>query len=163
MAIDPILRFMYKFDLGQVPSHKSELGQCWEWKFGKSRQGYAKFREGASGSKTVPGHCFAYEYFIGPVPEGLQLDHLCRNKSCVNPWHCEPVTGSENVFRAPSKNRGKTHCPQVHEYTTENTYLVGPSKHGRFQRKCKTCHRIQVRNYYRVEVGMSPDMSERIL
>lgn len=157
MVIEPILRFMYKFDLGQVPAHKPELGQCWEWKFGKNHQGYAKFREGATGSRTIHGHCFAYEYFIGPIPEGLQLDHLCRNKSCVNPWHCEPVTGSENVFRGSNRYRDKTHCKHGHEFTPENTWLRTSGKYGRRERSCRTCHRIRARNKYRKAVGKKPD------
>ncbi len=148
--VEPILRFMPKFELGAVPAHNPELGQCWEWIAGKNHQGYAKFKwEG----RTRSGHIFAYEYFIGPVPEGFQLDHLCRNKSCVNPWHLEPVTGSINVFRGPNKHREKTHCKNGHEFTTENTYVTCRGKYGRSQRHCRTCHRIQVRNAYRADVG----------
>jgi hypothetical protein len=160
--IEPILRFMVKFDLGSIPVHNPSLGPCWEWNAGKNHQGYAKFREGGRGSRTVHGHCFAYEYFVGEVPDGLQLDHQCDNKSCVNPWHVKPVTGSENVFRAPHRHRNKTHCANGHEYTEENTSWVGPSKFGRFQRHCRTCHRIRERNKYRVEMGLPVDTSERL-
>ena len=161
MPIEPILRFMDKFELSQVPACKPELGQCWEWQFGKNHQGYAKFREGAQGSRTVHGHCFAYEYFIGPVPNGLQLDHLCRNKSCVNPWHCEPVTASENVFRADLPNRNKTHCANGHEYTPDNTYRTLHER-GRTTRTCRTCGRLRARNKYRRKVGLPADMTDRL-
>lgn len=162
MRIDLILRFMEKFELGSIPAHRPELGQCWEWKAGKNRQGYAKFREGATGSKTISGHCFSYKYFIGKIPSGLQLDHLCCNKSCVNPWHLEPVTGAENTFRGPSPNRNKTHCKKGHKFTDINTWIEGPTKNGRFMRHCRTCMRIRSRNQYRVKMNLPIDDSNRL-
>lgn len=153
---------MVKFGLGSVPKHNPELGMCWEWLAGKNHQGYAKFREGRRGSKTVHAHRFAYEYFIGQIPEGLQLDHLCNNKSCVNPRHVKPVTGSENVFRAPNRHREKTHCKNGHEFTEENTWWRGPSKYGRYQRYCRACLRISGRRRYRLKVGLEMDNRPRI-
>jgi hypothetical protein len=157
--IEPILRFMVKFDLGAIPTHNPSLGPCWEWNAGKNHQGYAKFREGGRGSKTVPGHCFAYEYFIGKVPEGLQLDHQCDNKSCVNPWHLKPATGADNVFRAPSRNRSKTHCANGHEYNDINTLVIPGTLTGRSSRRCRICNRLRMRNKYRQTVGKSLDTS----
>jgi hypothetical protein len=162
MKTEPILRFMDKVELGKIPPHAPELGCCWQWTAGKTHNGYAKFREGAAGSRTIFGYHFSYQHFVGKVPAGLQLDHLCNNKGCVNPWHLKPATGSENVFRGPHRDRGKTHCVNGHEFTLANTQLSGPNKYGRYKRKCKACVRIGKRNRYRKMVGKSPDFSERL-
>lgn len=82
-------------------------------------------------------HRVAYEMLVGKIPEGMLLDHLCRNPSCCNPDHLEPVTPQENLLRGEgitSKNAAKTHCPNGHEYTPDNTWI---SKLN--QRHCKTC------------------------
>jgi hypothetical protein len=84
-------------------------------------------------------HRVAYELSEGPIPEGLVIDHLCRNRACVNPAHMEPVTNHENVMRGEgeaAKNKAKTHCPQGHEYSEDNTYRA-----ARGDRQCKTCRR----------------------
>jgi hypothetical protein len=81
--------------------------ECWQWIGALSLDGYGQFSPKKGVNKRA--HRWAYERFIGPIPEKLTLDHLCRNKQCVNPWHCEPVTFSENVrrgaiYRASQKN-----------------------------------------------------------
>jgi hypothetical protein len=85
-------------------------------------------------------HRVAYELLVGPIPEGLELDHLCRNTRCVNPEHLEPVTGRENLMRAVSswaaKNAAKTHCPQGHPYDEENTKVKRDGG-----RACRACGR----------------------
>jgi hypothetical protein len=120
--------------------------ECWEWRGAHDTAGYARFhvdmrrrREGA--------HRFAYELLIGPIPEGLELDHLCRNKGCINPYHLEPVTRSVNVRRALAFNprKHKTHCPQGHALAGENLYVyIGRRKTAYL---CKECRRIQCRQY----------------
>jgi hypothetical protein len=70
---------------------------CWLWKQSTTTTGYGRYR--VSG-RNDPAHRVAYEYAVGPIPEGLVLDHLCRNKRCVNPAHLEPVTQHENILRA---------------------------------------------------------------
>ena len=116
---------------------------CWNWTGYRSELGYGRFYP--VGKKRVPAHRFAYELLVGPIPEGLVLDHLCRNASCVNPAHLEPVSQRENVLRglAPTAiNAIKTQCIHGHEYTPENTMR---QKHGR---ECRTCYNRRRRERY---------------
>jgi hypothetical protein len=86
----PLLRFL---DL--IEREDNEAG-CWNFVGNRNNKGYGRFR---LWGRLVTPHRFAYEAFVGPIPDGLELDHLCRNRSCANPFHCEPVTGQENVQR----------------------------------------------------------------
>ena len=100
-----------------------------------SEQGYGRTRVGG---RKVMAHRFIYEIARGKVPPGLVLDHLCRNRSCVNPDHLEPVTHRENILRGVGQcaiNAVKTHCKNGHELTPENTYRQA---RGRGCRKCKS-------------------------
>lgn len=113
-------------------------GFCWYWAGGKTKLGYGVFRwNGRSGC----AHRWAYESLVGPIPEGLDLDHLCRNPSCVNPDHLEPVTTGENIRRGigwwtvSALQRDKTHCPKGHLYSEANTRVY------RGRRHCRACGR----------------------
>lgn len=103
---------------------------CWLWRGSKDAKGYGAIR--VSPLVCARAHRVSYELMIGPIPEGLQLDHLCFNTSCVNPAHLEPVTNAENMRRRGART---THCPRGHPYDQANTY-INASGH-RFCRACK--------------------------
>lgn len=104
---------------------------CWVWTGIKDKLGYGNF--GFHGRKHT-AHRASYLLLIGDIPEGLDVDHLCRNPSCVNPSHLEPVTRSENIRRGFSHERAKTHCPQGHPYSGENLAVLSTG-----HRRCRTC------------------------
>ena len=104
-------------------------------------------------------HRLAYEMLIGPIPDGLVIDHLCANKPCCNPYHMEPVTIGENRRRAPvagpaAIHKVKTHCINGHELTTENIYVYGRPGHspGRFCRICRADRRKTYRERVRADI-----------
>lgn len=111
---------------------------CWPWMGALHKDGYGIFNVSA---RTWLAHRWAYEQFVGPVPDGLELDHLCRNRRCVNPAHLEPVLHRENVRRGDgwAINARRTHCPQGHPYDEANTRWV--RRDGTFIRVCRSCSR----------------------
>lgn len=113
---------------GPLPAWAPFLGSCWLWTGGLNGRGYATIGDGGL---TLYVHILTWTEANGPVPDGLELDHLCRRPTCCNPAHLEPVTHAKNMARGA--NAIKTHCPHGHEYTPENTYRL----QGR--RFCKTC------------------------
>lgn len=114
------------------------VDSCWEWIGARTgRQGYAVFW---AGGKIVIGHRYAYELRKGPIPEGLTLDHLCRNRGCVNPDHLEPVTIRENLLRGFSPvaiNHTKTHCKHGHRLDVHARDDMQPN--GHVHRRCRAC------------------------
>ena len=109
---------------------------CWVWNLHLDRKGYGRATyRGVAGSLA---HRIAYERLVGPVPEGMQLDHLCNNPRCVSPNHLEPVTNAENARRAAAR---RTHCQNGHEYTPANAYVRGATRY------CRRCNAEAVRRY----------------
>jgi hypothetical protein len=111
---------------------------CWIWLGGKNANGYGSFKP--YHRPTTLSHRFMFEHQHGqPIPEGLHLDHLCSNPSCVNPAHLEPVTPQENVARSVLRRRGGDpgSCVNGHELTLENTY------EWRGLKLCRSCRRAQ--------------------
>jgi len=115
----------------------TDPASCWPWKASITAKGYGKFQIGGD---TKLAHRVAYEQAIGPIPEGLQIDHLCRNRRCINPQHLEAVTGRVNVRRGNTGNR--TECINGHGYTPENTRL---DKKG--HRYCLQCSRAKAQRH----------------
>lgn len=120
---------------------------CWIWTGGISANGYGNFWDG---TRQVGAHRFAYETFVGPIPEGLQIDHVkargCTTRACVRPDHLEPVTGQENQARSDATPAGKVACPAGHPYDEANTYVNRQGK-----RECRACHRDRARTRYWAE------------
>jgi hypothetical protein len=116
--------------------------ECWIWLGSKTPSGYGSF--GLRKGRLTPAHRFAYELLRGAIPEGLELDHLCRNPFCCNPDHLESVSHRVNVLRGESpaaQNARRTHCPHGHPYTPENTYI----RPNTGDRQCRICLRERAR------------------
>lgn len=113
-----------------VPS----LGACWEWTGCRKATGYGQFKPaGDKHTKVVRAHRWAWERVNGPVPSGLELDHLCRNPACVRPSHMQAVTHVENMHRG--KRAAQTHCKHGHPLFGDNV------RHTKRGRVCRTCER----------------------
>jgi hypothetical protein len=120
----PLERFVAKFVVDKKTG-------CWLWTAYTRKDGYGVF--GVTSGDTWLAHRWAYEQWVGPIPKGLTIDHLCRVRNCVNPDHMEPVPPGVNTLRGDTfqaRNAAKTHCPKGHEY-----YVVN----DRGWRRCRTC------------------------
>lgn len=117
-------------------SYVEKSDGCWRWLGFIGKEGYGRF--GArKGTTSTLAHRVSYELSVGPIPQGLEIDHLCRNRACVNPSHLEPVTREINIRRGISpaaRHAKKTHCIRGHEFTVDNIYW-GPKN----ARHCRTC------------------------
>jgi hypothetical protein len=113
---------------------------CWKWCGHVNKQlGYGFFM--VKRPAPVLAHRFSFEAFRYPIPTGMTIDHLCRNRWCVNPFHLQVVTIRENILRGTgqsARNAVKTHCKFGHEFTKQNTYLTGTGG-----RQCRICRRLR--------------------
>ena len=149
--VAPALRFW--------PKVKAVPSGCWEWMATLDRAGYGRFW--LKGTRQVFAHRFAYELVKGKIPEGLQIDHLCREHKCVNPDHLEAVTSRVNLLRGigiPAREAQQTACIHGHSFTPENTYL---DRQG--HRSCNICRRRHSRKQWwskrRKELGIAHTLS----
>ena len=114
---------------------------CWPWLGARLPAGYGVFQFERNGRKEILAHRAGYRMTRGEIPAGLQLDHLCRNKWCVNPYHLEPVTGRENMRRSAGAHARKTHCSRGHELI-EGNLVLNQTPLGR--KSCLICNRAGV-------------------
>lgn len=115
---------------------------CWRWTGGLGTTGYGRISLGGRKGRQWGAHRIAWSLLRGDVPDGLELDHLCRVRSCVNPWHLEPVTHAVNSRRSSAgavnaaRLSAQTHCKRGHEFTPANTRRTRSGS-----RRCRECDR----------------------
>jgi hypothetical protein len=132
--------------------YREQANGCWLWTGQGDKDGYGYFTP-YPGSRRWMAHVWSYEAHKGPVPEGMDVGHICHDRAviegtcdggtdcmhrrCTNPLHLEPQTRSENTLAQKHYERNVTHCPKGHEYTPENTYVDPKGK-----RRCRECKRL---------------------
>jgi hypothetical protein len=136
--------FILGDDAARLRSHvAADENGCWVFQGSLNVKGYGSFR---FGGRTRLAHRAAYEIWVGPIPEGLTIDHLCRNRACVNPAHLEAVTQRTNLLRGETvtaANAAKTHCYRGHEFKPENIYRLRNGGRG-----CRACRIVYAREYH---------------
>lgn len=146
-------------DLGtRKPAIRVDEDGCWIWQMAKRKLGYGvltRTRNGVTTSRAA--HCLVYEILVGPIPDGLELDHLCRVPWCVNPEHMEPVTHAENIRRGAMGHLSElrrpkpwpTHCPKGHAYDEKNTAV-----NDRNRPVCRRCSSDKTIRWQRRAAGI---------
>lgn len=118
----PMERWMVRVDAS---------GDCWQWVGRYVPAGY-----GMLGNEFA--HRLAWVLFVGPIPDDMVVDHMCRNRGCVNPDHLQVVTQATNLAQSPATTAGRHRCRNGHPFTSENTYVINCGD-GSVRRKCRTC------------------------
>lgn len=134
---------------------KRGSGECWPWMAHVHRNGYATFIPQNKDGVRVMVHRYAYEELVGPIPDGLTIDHLCKNRACCNPAHMEPVTQGENAIRGGGAKAGvaarranaEVGCRRGHPRTPEHAFKT-PKGNWR----CRTCDRLRQANKRRAGI-----------
>ena len=130
--------------------HVQWIAGCAIWIGYRNNHGYGQFHEDKQ--NCVKAHRWSYEKYKGEIPDGLVIDHKCRNRACVNPEHLEPVTNGENIQRGARGDLRQVYitvCKYGHPYTKENTYWIHPSRRKNPSRLCKTCSCRASQEYYK--------------
>ena len=147
-----INRYYNQMEMDRFWSKVDKTDSCWNWLSGVDKDGYGRFH---FEYKTRRAHRFSYELTKGNIPEGYQIDHLCRNHLCVNPDHLEVVTPKENTLRSPiapaSINHNKKYCKRGHGLGGNNKVKRKTRPNGR---DCKICHNINGKIHYYKERGV---------
>ncbi|WP_327169867.1 HNH endonuclease signature motif containing protein [Streptomyces subrutilus] len=136
--------------VGLPPADRPDLSLCWLWQGATDRNGYGVFHHRQPGTNFA--HRLMYEALVGPIPQGLVIDHLCRVPACCNPDHLEPVTHAENVRRGRGVEvsrrlaAARTHCPNGHLYE-DGSFRINERGPKKGRRRCLVCSRALNRKY----------------
>jgi hypothetical protein len=149
--------FIDRFEAKFIPE---PMSGCWLWIGATDENGYGRFGDWQDGrTRMFLPHRISYELHVGPIPDGLVLDHLCRTPSCVNPDHLDPVRQRVNVLRGNvGKKLERTHCSKGHEFTSENTAWVARGS-GK-SRRCRQCHAANAMKSYN-KIGRQTRMDRK--
>lgn len=133
-----------------------DMSTCWEYLGGTSLQGYGRVR---IDNVSYYSHIVAYTFIKGEIPEGYEIDHICRNRACVNPGHLRAVKPYLNIIEnsegVAAKNSKKTQCSKGHQYV-EGSYYESKKNNGRVSRVCKICTRTYNKNYRKKISALAP-------
>lgn len=140
------ISLLERFERHYIPEPNSG---CWLWIGATNELGYGILKQTQGRRRNLKAHAVAFMLFKGPIANGLEPDHLCRNSFCVNPDHLELVTHRENCLRGTSPaalNAKKTHCIRGHEFTPENTWIEHRKNEPMPRRHCRACRRERKRD-----------------